>query len=93
VKKIICFMLALTLSFNANAQNIEAKTLGLSSEQNQKLTELKANLKAEIEPIWEEIQAGKARILEIEKKYFEQFWNLLTNEQKQKFAEQNKATK
>jgi len=86
-------MLALTLSFNANAQNIEAKALGLSSEQNQKLTELKANLKAEIEPIWEEIQAGKARILEIEKKYFEQFWNLLTNEQKQKFAEQNKATK
>lgn len=90
MKKIICFMIAIFLSFNANAQNIEATTLNLTSEQNQKLTELKSKLKAEIDPIWEEIQSSRNRILEIEKKYFEEFWNMLTDEQKQKFTELNK---
>ena len=83
-------MIAIFLSFNANAQNIEATTLNLTSKQNQKLTELKSKLKAEIDPIWEEIQSSRNRILEIEKKYFEEFWNMLTDEQKQKFTELNK---
>ena len=90
MKKIIYFMIAIFLSFNANAQNIEATTLNLTSKQNQKLTELKSKLKAEIDPIWEEIQSSRNRILEIEKKYFEEFWNMLTDEQKQKFTELNK---
>ena len=89
MRKIFCFIFALIISFNANAQNIEASTLNLTKEQNQKLTELKANLKAEIEPIWEEIQSGRTRILEIEKKYFEQFWNMLTDKQKEEFTKLN----
>ena len=47
------------------------------------------NLKQEIEPIWEEIQSSRNRILEIEKKYFEEFWNLLTDEQKKQFTKLN----
>ena len=38
----------------------------------------------------EELKAGEKRILEIEKKYFEEFWNLLTDEQKEEFAKLNK---
>jgi len=82
-------MIAMFLSINANAQNIEATSLNLTDEQNQKLTELKTKLKAEIDPIWEEIQSSRNHILEIEKKYFEEFWNMLTDEQKQKFTELN----
>ena len=50
---------------------------------------MKANLKAEIEPIWEEIQTRRERMTEIEKRYFEEFWNMLTEEQRAAFAEQN----
>lgn len=89
MKKFICFTLALFLSFNANAQNIEAASLNLTEVQNKRLTELKENLKNEIEPIWEEIQSSRNRILEIEKKYFEEFWNLLTDEQKEQFTKLN----
>ncbi len=89
MKKFICFTLALFLSFNANAQNIEATSLNLTEVQNKRLTELKENLKNEIEPIWEEIQSSRNRILEIEKKYFEEFWNLLTDEQKEQFTKLN----
>lgn len=89
MKKFICFTLALFISFNANAQNIEATSLNLTEVQNKRLTELKENLKNEIEPIWEEIQSSRNRILEIEKKYFEEFWNLLTDEQKEQFTKLN----
>ena len=89
MKKFICFALGLFLSINANAQNIEATNLNLTEVQNKRLTELKENLKNEIEPIWEEIQSSRNRILEIEKKYFEEFWNLLTEEQKEQFTKLN----
>lgn len=89
MKKFICFALGLFLSINANAQNIEATNLNLTEVQNKRLTELKENLKNEIEPIWEEIQSSRNRILEIEKKYFEEFWNLLTDEQKEQFTKLN----
>ena len=87
------FLIALMLSFNASANNIEAEALVLTEEQNQKLTELKDRLKKEIGPIWDEIQAGQARILEIEKKYFEEFWGLLTDEQKAKYEALSKKGK
>lgn len=74
---------------NVNAADINTDSLNLSAEQNQKLVELKENLRAEIQPIWEEIESGKQRIIEIEKKYFEEFWNLLSKEQKQEFAKLN----
>lgn len=78
------------LAFQANAAEISAESLQLSAEQNAKLVEMKEKLKAEIDPIWEEIESGKKRIVEIEKKYFEEFWNMLNDEQKQKFAELQK---
>ena len=68
---------------------INADNLNLTAEQNQKLTELKENLKAEIEPIWEEIEANRQKITEIEKRYFEEFWNTLSDEQRQAFANMN----
>jgi len=85
------FMLAfLCFGLNVQAAEIKANDLGLSAEQNQKLVELKNNLNAEIQPIWEEIDSSRQRITEIEKKYFEEFWNMLSDEQKAKFAELNK---
>ncbi len=74
----------------APANNIEAQALVLTEEQNQKLTELKERLRQEISPIWEDIQASQQRILEIEKKYFEEFWNLLSDEQKAKYENMSK---
>ena len=68
---------------------INADNLNLTTEQNQKLTELKENLKAEVEPIWEEIEANRQKITEIEKRYFEEFWKTLTDEQRQIFAKMN----
>lgn len=88
--KIWCLTAALFLAFNANATELTAKNLNLSAEQNAKLVEMKEKLKAEIDPIWEEIESSKTRIVEIEKKYFEEFWNMLTDEQKQKFADLQK---
>ncbi len=86
-------LVALMLSFNASANNIEAEALVLTDEQNQKLTELKDRLKKEIGPIWDEIQAGRARILEIEKKYFEEFWGMLTPEQRAKYEAMSQKNK
>ena len=39
--------------------------------------------------IFVEVESGKQRIVEIEKKYFGEFWNMLTDEQKQEFARLN----
>ena len=89
MKKIWAVVVAVLMAFNAGATEIDAEKLNLTPEQNQKLTEMKANLKAEIEPIWEEIQASRERMTEIEKRYFEEFWNMLTEEQRAAFAEQN----
>ena len=44
-------------------------------------------------PIWDEIQAGRARILEIEKKYFEEFWGMLTPEQRAKYEAMSQKNK
>lgn len=82
-------LLATLITFNANSAELNAASLNLTPEQNKHLIELKNNLKAEIQPIWEEIETNQQRILEIEKKYFEEFWNSLTDEQKQRFAEIN----
>lgn len=89
MKKIWAVVVAVLLAFNAGATEIDAEKLNLTPEQNQKLTEMKANLKAEIEPIWEEIQTRRERMTEIEKRYFEEFWNMLTEEQREAFAKQN----
>ncbi len=91
MRKILCLAATILFSFNAYAVEIDGATLKLNAEQNQKLAEMKANMKAEIAPIWEEIESGRQRILEIEKRYFEEFWNMLTEEQKQEFAKLNKA--
>lgn len=88
--KIWSVTLALLLAFNVNAAEMSAENLQLSPEQNAKLVEMKEKLKAEIDPIWEEIESSKQRIVEIEKKYFEEFWNMLSEEQKQRFAELQK---
>ena len=86
---VLAAIVSLGLSFNVQAADISAEALRLTPEQNQKLKEMKENLKAEVQPIWEEIESGRQRIVEIEKKYFGEFWNMLTDEQKQKFAELN----
>lgn len=75
---------------NVSAADITADSLKLTDEQNKKLIELKDNLQAEVQPIWEEVESGRNRIMEIEKRYFEEFWNILTDEQKKEFAKLNK---
>ena len=90
MKYLVCFLSVMFLSFNVMATEIDGSTLKLTDEQNQKVVELKEKLKAEVEPIMEELKAGEKRVLEIEKKYFEEFWNLLTDEQKEEFAKLNK---
>lgn len=75
---------------NVSAADITADSLKLTDEQNKKLIELKDNLQAEVQPIWEEVESGRNRIMEIEKRYFEEFWNILTDEQKKEFAKLNR---
>ena len=70
MKSLLCFLFVALFSFNVCAKEIKAESLNLTAEQNQKLTEMKEKLKAEVEPIWEEIESGKNRILEI-------FWRIL----------------
>lgn len=89
MKKLLVVLLGCLICFNASAKEINTNDLNLNEEQTQKIKELKENLKAEIQPIWEEIQSNREKITEIEKHYFEQFWNLLTDEQKEKFAQAN----
>ena len=89
MKKWLFFMVVALFSFNVYAKEIKADSLNLTTEQNQKLVEMKEKLKAEVEPIWEETESGKNRILEIEKKYFEEFWNMLTEEQRAEFTKIN----
>ncbi len=89
MKKYICFVTALFISLSANAQNIETSSLNLTETQTKRVLEIKETLKQEVEPILEEIQSSRNRILEIEKKHFEEFWNLLTDEQKEKFTSLN----
>ncbi|MBO5284621.1 MAG: hypothetical protein J6B00_01960 [Alphaproteobacteria bacterium] len=88
--KVWSAVIVVLLAFQASAAELNAENLQLSAEQNAKLVEMKEKLKAEIDPIWEEIESGKKRIVEIEKKYFEEFWTMLSDEQKQKFAELQK---
>lgn len=88
--KVWSAVIVVLLAFQVNAAELSAENLQLSAEQNAKLVEMKEKLKAEIDPIWEEIESGKKRIVEIEKKYFEEFWTMLNDEQKQKFAELQK---
>ena len=75
---------------SVSAAEITADKLKLTETQNKKLIELKENLNAEVQPIWEEVESGRNRIMEIEKRYFEEFWNILTDEQKKEFAKLNK---
>ena len=82
-------MLFLAVS-SVSAAEITADKLKLTETQNKKLIELKENLNAEVQPIWEEVESGRNRIMEIEKRYFEEFWNILTDEQKKEFAKLNK---
>ena len=90
MKKILVFMVSVMLAFDTYAAEIDADNLNLTAEQNQKLAELKHNLQAEIQPILEEMESSRSRITEIEKKYFEEFWNMLSEEQHAKFIELKK---
>ena len=55
MRKIGLILMAVMLSFNASASEIKGEDLQLSAEQNQKLIELKNNLKEEVRPVLEEI--------------------------------------
>ncbi len=92
MKKIRVFLMALLFCSVSNVYAVEitADNLKLTDEQNKKLIELKENLNAEVQPIWEEVESGRNRIMEIEKRYFEEFWNILTDAQKKEFAKLNK---
>ena len=85
----VAMVLFLAVS-SVSAAEITADKLKLTETQNKKLIELKENLNAEVQPIWEEVESGRNRIMEIEKRYFEEFWNILTDEQKKEFAKLNK---
>ena len=50
---VLAAIVCLGLSFNAGAAEISAEALRLTPGQNQKLREMKENLKAEVQPIWE----------------------------------------
>lgn len=89
VRKFLSLMACLLWISQASAAEINTQSLNLTEEQNQKLTELREKLKAEIQPIWDEIQSGRERITEIEKRYFEEFWNMLSDEQKEQFTKLN----
>ena len=88
--RIILTALLVCVASNVFAADITSDSLKLTDEQNKKLIELKDNLQAEVQPIWEEVESGRNRIMEIEKRYFEEFWNILTDEQKKEFAKLNK---
>lgn len=90
MKKIWIIVAVMGIVFNANATEIKAENLNLTPEQNQKLAELKNNLQAEIQPILEEMESSRNHITEIEKKYFEEFWKMLTDEQKAEFTKLEK---
>ena len=88
------YMVAMVLFWavsSVSAAEITADKLKLTEAQNKKLIELKENLNAEVQPIWEEVESGRKRIMEIEKRYFEEFWNILTDEQKKEFAKLNES--
>ncbi|MCM1322756.1 MAG: hypothetical protein NC218_01070 [Acetobacter sp.] len=87
MKKVLSLLILCMWGIVAQAAEIKSDSLGLTKEQSQKLTEMQEQLKAEIQPIWDEVESGRNRIIEIEKKYFQEFWNMLTEEQKQKFAD------
>lgn len=88
LKKALSLLAVLCLfGIKANAAEIRAESLDLTAEQSQKLAVMQEQLKAEIQPIWEEVESGRNRIIEIEKQYFQAFWNMLSEEQKQKFAD------
>ena len=86
----VAMVLFLAVS-SVSAAEITADKLKLTEAQNKKLIELKENLNAEVQPIWEEVESGRNRIMEIEKHYFEEFWNILTDEQKKEFAKLNES--
>ena len=60
---VLAAIVCLGLSFNAGAAEISAEALRLTPGQNQKLREMKENLKAEVQPIWEEVESGRQRRL------------------------------
>ena len=90
MKKYVVLLAAMLFAVNVQAMEISAENLNLTPEQNHKLNEIKEHLQAEVQPILEEMESSRSHITEIEKKYFEEFWNLLTDEQKKKFTELKK---
>lgn len=85
--KILSLLAVCLFAFSTYAAEIQAENLVLSVEQSQKLAEMQEQLKAEVQPIWEEVESGRNRIIEIEKRYFQEFWGMLSEEQKLKFAD------
>ncbi len=90
MRKFLSFVFLCLYGAGVQASEISSNALGLTAEQGQRLSEMQEQLKAEVQPIWEEVESGRNRIIEIEKKYFQEFWGLLSEEQKQKFAELQK---
>lgn len=88
MKKVLSLVLLCLFTCSVNAEEIRAENLKLTAEQNQKMLELTENLKKEVEPIWEDIEKNRQKITDIEKKYFEAFWLMLTEEQRQEFTKQ-----
>lgn len=87
MRKVLSFVFLCLWSVNVNATEISAEELALTAEQSQKLAEMQEQLKAEVQPIWEEVESGRNRIIEIERRYFQEFWGMLSEEQKLKFAD------
>lgn len=87
MRKILILVLLCLWGACVNAAEIPAEELSLTFEQSQKLSEMQEQLKAEVQPIWEEVESGRNRIIEIERRYFQEFWEMLSEEQKLKFAD------
>lgn len=73
------------------ATEINEQSLNLNAAQVEQLNSLNQELKNEIDPIIKNIENQKQEILEIEKRYFENFWNILNKEQRDTFAKLQQA--
>lgn len=87
MRKILYLVVLCLWSIGAYGAEVQAESLALTLEQSEKLAKMQEQLKAEVQPIWEEVESGREHIIEIEKKYFQEFWGMLSEEQKLKFAD------
>ncbi len=91
MKNIWLLIIITLISTNAMATEINEQSLNLNAAQVEQLNSLNQELKNEIDPIIKNIENQKQEILEIEKRYFENFWNILNKEQRDTFAKLQQA--